>query len=80
MPENNFDAIVIGSGTTGGLAAKKLTEKGLKVMMLERGQNIEHIKDYVKTNRHPREFAHRGSPTRQMKEELPVIKRDYPPE
>lgn len=42
-----FDAIVVGSGITGGLAAKELTERGLKVLMLERGRAIEHRKDYV---------------------------------
>jgi len=44
MPENTYDAIVIGSGISGGWAAKELTEKGLKTIMLERGRNIEHIK------------------------------------
>jgi choline dehydrogenase-like flavoprotein len=48
MPESNvFDAIVVGSGISGGWAAKELTEKGLKVIMLERGRNIEHVKDYT---------------------------------
>ncbi|HQR03333.1 MAG: GMC family oxidoreductase [Proteobacteria bacterium] len=42
-----FDAIVIGSGITGGMAAKELTERGLKVLVLERGRYIEHRKDYL---------------------------------
>ena len=46
MATNEYDAIVVGSGISGGWAAKELTEKGLKVLMLERGKNIEHIKDY----------------------------------
>ena len=46
MADNVFDAIVVGSGISGGWAAKELTEKGLKVIMLERGENIEHVKDY----------------------------------
>ena len=41
----HYDAIVVGSGISGGWAAKELTEKGLKVLMLERGKNVEHIKD-----------------------------------
>ena len=45
--ETNYDAIVVGTGISGGWAAKELTEKGLKVILLERGRNIEHIKDYV---------------------------------
>jgi len=41
-----FDAIVIGSGMSGGWAAKELCEKGLKTLVLERGRHVEHIKDY----------------------------------
>ena len=56
----HYDAIVVGSGISGGWAAKELTEKGLKVLMLERGRNVEHIKDYTTTNMDPWEFPHRG--------------------
>ena len=78
MPNFNFDAIVVGSGISGGWAAKELTEKGLKVVMLERGRNIEHVKDYVNANKEAWEYPHRGTPTQQMKEEHPVLRRDYP--
>ena len=78
MAENNYDAIVIGSGISGGWAAKELCEKGLKVLMLERGQNIEHIKDYQQTNKPVWEYPHRGSRTQQMIKDYPVLKRDYP--
>jgi choline dehydrogenase-like flavoprotein len=79
MPENNvYDAIVIGSGISGGWAAKELTEKGLKTIMLERGRNIEHIKDYVNATKESWEFPHRGGRTQQMIEDYPVLKRDYP--
>jgi choline dehydrogenase-like flavoprotein len=78
MPENTYDAIVIGSGISGGWAAKELTEKGLKVLMLERGRNIEHVKDYVNANKEVWEFPHRGSRTEQMIKDYPVLKRDYP--
>jgi len=44
MASNEYDAIVIGSGISGGWAAKELTEKGLKVLMLERGQNTSTLK------------------------------------
>ena len=47
LAAEDYDAIVVGSGISGGWAAKELTEKGLKVLLLERGKNIEHIKDYV---------------------------------
>ena len=79
MPENfNFEAIVVGSGISGGWAAKELTEKGLKVVMLERGRNIEHVKDYVNANKDSWEFPHRGSRTQEMINSYPVLKRDYP--
>ncbi|MFL5786605.1 MAG: GMC oxidoreductase [Flavisolibacter sp.] len=75
---NTYDAIVIGSGISGGWAAKELTEKGLKVLLLERGRNIEHIKDYVNATKGPWEFPHRGGRTQQMIKDYPVLKRDYP--
>ncbi|WP_183574399.1 GMC oxidoreductase [Mucilaginibacter sp. X5P1] len=78
MSANNYDAIVIGSGISGGWAAKELTEKGLKTIMLERGRNIEHIKDYVNATKAPWEFPHRGGRTQQMIKDYPVLKRDYP--
>ena len=78
MANNLFDAIVIGSGISGGWAAKELTEKGLKVIMLERGRNIEHIKDYVNATKESWEFPHRGGRTQQMINDYPVLKRDYP--
>jgi len=78
MSDQTYDAIVVGSGISGGWAAKELTEKGLKVLMLERGRNIEHIKDYVNANKEAWEFPHRGRRTQQMINDYPVLKRDYP--
>jgi choline dehydrogenase-like flavoprotein len=78
MADNTYDAIVVGSGISGGWAAKELTEKGLKVLLLERGRNIEHIKDYVNANKNTWEFPHRGGRTQKMIEDYPVLKRDYP--
>lgn len=78
MPENVFDAIVVGSGISGGWAAKELTEKGLKVLMLERGRDVKHVKDYVNANKAPWEYPHRGGRTQQMVKDYPVLKRDYP--
>jgi choline dehydrogenase-like flavoprotein len=79
MPETNvFDAIVVGSGISGGWAAKELTEKGLKVILLERGRNIEHGTGYTNANKDPWEFPHRGGRTQQMINDYPVLKRDYP--
>jgi choline dehydrogenase-like flavoprotein len=73
-----YDAIVVGSGISGGWAAKELTEKGLRVLLLERGKNVEHIKDYVNARKGPWEYAHRGQRTTAMEEAYPVLKRDYP--
>ena len=78
MAEQQYDAIVVGSGISGGWAAKELTQKGLKVLMLERGRNIEHIKDYVNANKEAWDHPHRGGRTQQMIKDYPVLKRDYP--
>ena len=78
MSDQTFDAIVVGSGISGGWAAKELTEKGLKVLMLERGRNIEHVKDYVNANKEAWDFPHRGRKTQQMIKDYPVLNRDYP--
>lgn len=75
---NKYDAIVVGSGISGGWAAKELSEKGLKVLMIERGENIEHIKDYKGTNNGEWQFEHRGENTQQMLTDYPKLKRDYP--
>jgi len=68
-----YDAIVIGSGISGGWAAKELCEKGLKVLVLERGRNIEHIKDYPTANLAPWDMQHRGAITAAYKNQNPLI-------
>ena len=78
MQSVEYDAIVVGSGISGGWAAKELTEKGLRVLLLERGKNIEHIKDYVNATKGPWEYPHRGGRTKAMEAAYPVLKRDYP--
>ena len=77
VTQNTYDAIVIGSGISGGWAAKELTEKGLKVLMLERGRPHEHIKDYASASKDPWEFEHRGKAPLQYKKDNPVISRDW---
>ncbi|MEO7488059.1 MAG: GMC family oxidoreductase, partial [Ferruginibacter sp.] len=77
VTQNTYDAIVIGSGISGGWAAKELTEKGLKVLMLERGRPHEHIKDYTSASKDPWDFPHRGQATLQYKKDNPVISRDW---
>src|SRR5580658_5491583 len=78
MADNTYDAIVIGSGISGGWAAKELTQKGLKTIMLERGRDIVHVKDYVNANKEAWDYPHHGMRTQEMIKEYPVLKRDYP--
>ncbi len=68
-----YDAIVIGSGISGGWAAKELCEFGLKTLVLERGRNVEHIKDYPTATMDPWQFKHRGQMTREFLAENPLI-------
>ena len=76
MQSTSFDAIVVGSGISGGWAAKELTEKGLRVLLLERGRNVEHIKDYVNATKAPWQYLHRGGRTTAMEEAYQVLRRD----
>ncbi len=75
--ENKYDAIVIGSGISGGWAAKELTEKGLKTLMLERGRPFEHGRDYLSAGKNPWEFQHRGRAPLKYIKDNPVISRDW---
>lgn len=77
IQQRTFDAIVIGSGISGGWAAKELTEKGLKTLVLERGRDVQHMKDYPTTNMMPWEFSHRGQVPLAITEENPVVSRCY---
>ena len=67
--DQTFDAIVVGSGISGGWAAKELTEKGLKVLVLERGREIKHVSGYETADKAPWEFIHRGRPSNIAAEE-----------
>ena len=75
--KNTFDAIVIGSGMSGGWAAKELCEKGLKTLVLERGRNVEHIKDYPTATKESWELPHRGRFPAKIMEENPVLSKCY---
>ncbi|PQJ76959.1 GMC oxidoreductase [Polaribacter glomeratus] len=70
--KNTFDAIVVGSGISGGWAAKELTEGGLKTLVLERGRNVEHVTDYITALKDPWEFKHRTHLTKEELKERPV--------
>ena len=69
---NTYDAIVIGSGISGGWAAKELSEKGLKTLVLERGRNVEHVKDYPTATKAPWELPNADRlPPEVLKEHYP---------
>ena len=75
--QRTFDAIVIGSGISGGWSAKELTERGLKTLVLERGRDVKHNVDYPTTNMMPWEFKHRGDLTEEEKKDNPVVSKCY---
>jgi choline dehydrogenase-like flavoprotein len=75
--KNTFDAIVIGSGMSGGWAAKEFCEKGFKTLLLERGRDVKHLKDYPTTNMMPWEFKHRGQIPYAIAKDNPVVSRCY---
>jgi len=72
-----FDAIVVGSGMSGGWAAKELTDKGLKTLLVERGRNVVHNHDYPTTNLRPWEFAHGGKVPLDVQTANPIASRCY---
>ena len=76
--KNTYDAIVVGSGISGGWAAKELTEKGLKVLVLDRGHDLEHVTGYTTALSAPWELPHRGRLTTEQKASHPFLSRDYP--
>lgn len=75
--QNRYDAIVIGSGMSGGWSAKELCDRGLNTLLLERGRDVQHIKDYPTTNLAPWEFKHRGQIPYDIAEKNPVVSRCY---
>jgi choline dehydrogenase-like flavoprotein len=72
-----YDAIVIGSGISGGWAAKELCEKGLKTLVLERGRDVEHLKDYPTAMKNPWDFEHRLRDTPDDKAKNPIVNKCY---
>src|SRR5215218_1448739 len=77
VQQNSYDAIVIGSGISGGWAAKELCDLGLKTLVLERGRNVEHIKDYPTATKAPWELEHRGAIYKKMTEEQSIQVRGF---
>lgn len=75
--QNTYDAIVVGSGISGGWAAKELCEKGLKTILLERGRDVRHIADYTDTNKAPWELPHHNNLTQEDREKSPIQSKCY---
>jgi choline dehydrogenase-like flavoprotein len=75
--DHTYDAIVIGSGISGGWAAKELCQGGLKTLVLERGKNVVHLKDYPTATKNPWDFKHHGHLPLEVKEENPIVNRCY---
>jgi choline dehydrogenase-like flavoprotein len=77
VAKNTYDAIVIGSGISGGWAAKELCDHGLKTLVLERGRDVVHLKDYPTATKNPWDFPHRGQMPVKVLDENPVVARCY---
>ena len=69
--ENEFEAIVVGTGVSGGCAAKELCEKGLKTLVLERGRMLKHIEDYTTMNDDPWDYEHGDVITKEIRKRQP---------
>lgn len=72
-----YDVIVVGSGISGGWAAKEFTEKGFKTLLIERGRMVEHVKDYPTATKDPWELEHRGQKTNTDKTKNSLISKHY---
>ena len=77
MSQTQFDVIVIGAGMSGSWAAKEFCEKGFKTLLLERGKNVRHVKDYPTANLYPWDLKHRGRLSFEIVKENPVASKCY---
>jgi choline dehydrogenase-like flavoprotein len=77
VAQNTFDAIVIGSGISGGWSAKELCDAGLKTLMIERGRDVVHLKDYPTATKNPWDFEYRGNMSREMRKNNPIADKCY---
>ncbi|GAB4025765.1 GMC oxidoreductase [Spirosoma koreense] len=78
IKDQTYDAIVIGSGISGGWASKELTQKGLRVLMLEKGHQLEHVTGYENAMKDPWQLKYNGRLTEAQKATHPKLMRDYP--
>lgn len=77
IKKNTYDAIVIGSGISGGWAAKELCEKGLKTLVLERGRDVPHVTGYPTSMANPWDLEHHGRLPLSIKKENPIASKCY---
>ena len=78
MADNNtYDAIVVGSGISGGWAAMELCKAGLKTIVLERGRDVKHVQDYPTAHLAPWQLLHRNRLTRKLKEDQHIQVRGF---
>lgn len=75
--DRTFDAIVVGSGMSGGYAAKELCDRGLKTLVLERGRPVVHREDYPTATKDPWEFPYRTRLPQDELEKNPIVARCY---
>src|SRR6218665_323784 len=72
--EMTYDAIVIGSGVSGGWSAKELCDRGLKTLVLERGRDVNHITDHPTASKAPWDFEYRGSVPLEKRKDFPFAR------
>ena len=77
IKSRTFDAIVVGSGISGGWAAKELTQKGLRTLVLDRGRDVKHVTDYPTTMMQPWEFEHRGQVPNEIKKDYQIASKNF---
>ncbi len=77
IKERTFDAIVVGTGISGGWATKELTQKGLRTLVLERGRDVKHVIDYPTAMKNPWEFPHLGQVPLELKQKSPASSGHY---
>ncbi|GGD61054.1 GMC family oxidoreductase [Emticicia aquatilis] len=77
IKSRTFDAIVVGTGMSGGWAAKELTQKGLRTLVLERGRDVKHVIDYPTTLKQPWEFEHLGQVPLEIKKDYQIASKNY---
>ena len=77
MRETRYEAIVIGAGMSGSWVAKELCDKGVKTLMLDRGPDVKHLKDYPTAGKYPWEYELRGAMSTSHTEANPIASRCY---